>query len=160
MNIHSLSHSSVLRLHRYWLRFPSRIIFSTVVVALIVGEWSISANALTLEYRCQATPDAVFRIASETVRGMNRWPWAEIIESKRTIKTFVRNWRNFGIPVWIQVHALEAEKDSNQTELNIQWEQTLDPLNYPDLFDFLEVFDDGQRKEKLGCHRSGTDIGL
>lgn len=131
-----------------------------MVIALIVGEWSISAHASTLEYRCRAMPDAVFQKARETVQEMDRWPWAKIIESERTIKTFVRNWRNFGIPVWIQVHALEAEKDSNQTELDIKWEQTLDPLNYPDLFDFLEAFDDGQRKEKLGCYRSGTDIGL
>ncbi len=160
MNIRLLSYGSVLRLHRYCLPFSSRIILSTVVVALIVGVCSISANALTLEYRCRATPDAVFRIVSETVQEMNRWPWAEIIESERTIKTFVRNWRNFGIPVWIQVHALEDKTESTQTELDILWEQTLDPLNYPDLFDFLEAFDDGQRKKKLGCHRSGTDIGL
>lgn len=87
-----------------------------VVTALIVGEWSISANALTLEYRCRATPDAVFRIASETVREMNRWPWAKIIESERTIKTFFRNWRNFGVPVWIQVHALKIKR--SQLRLN------------------------------------------
>ncbi len=160
MNIYSLFYSSLLRLHRYCLPFSSRIIISMVVVALIVGECSISANALTLEYRCRATPDAVFRTASETVQVMNRWPWAKIIESDRTIKTFVRNWRNFSIPVWIQVHTLEDKTESIKTALDIQWEQTLDPLNYPDLFDFLEAFDDGQRKKKLGCLRSGTDIGL
>ena len=155
-----LSCSSALRLHPYCLPLSSRIILSTVVIALIVGEWSISAHALTLQYRCRATPDAVFQIASKTVQEMDRWPWVKIIESERTIKTFVRNWRNFGIPVWIQVYALEDKTDSPRTELDIQWEQTLDPLNYPDLFDFLEVFDDGQRKKKLGCRRSGTDIGL
>ena len=126
----------------------------------MVGEWPISANALTLEYQCRGNPDAVFRMASETVKKMNSWPWVEVIESERTIKTVVRNWRNFGIPVWIQVNGLEDKKDSIQAKLNIQWEQTLDPLNYPDLFDFLENFDEGQRKKELGCERTGTDIGL
>ena len=160
MSTNSLSYNSTWRYKRYRLRFVSRIIFSTVVVALIVGEWPISVNALTLEYRCRGTPDAVFQIVSETVQAMNRWPWVEIIKSERTIKTVVRNWRNFGIPVWIQVKGIETEKDPSHTQLNIQWEQTLDPLNYPDLFDFLEAFDEGQRKKKLGCERSGTDIGL
>ncbi len=160
VNIHSTSTSFTLCFHRDRLPYLSRIIFSAVVVGLIVGGWSISAHALTLEYRCQATPDAVFQIVRETVKEMNRWPWVKIIESKRTIKTFVRNRRNFGVPVWIQVQGLETEKDSTRTELAIQWEQTLDPLNYPDLFDFLEAFDDDQRKKQLGCQRSGTDIGL
>ena len=160
VNIHSSSDCYTLCFHRYRLCFLARIVISAVVIALAVGEGSFSAHASTLEYGCRATPDAVFQLARETVREMNRWPWAKIIESERTIKTFVRNWRNFGIPVWIKVHALEDKKDSTQTELNIQWEQTLDPLNYPDLFDFLVAFNDGQRKKKLGCHRSGTDIGL
>ena len=160
MSIHSSSYISTWWFYHYRLRLVSRIIFSAVVVALIVGEWPISANAITLKYRCRARPDAVFQMTSETVQAMNSWPWAEIIESERTIKTIVRNWRNFRIPVWIQVKSLDPEKVPIHTNLNIQWEQTLDPLNYPDLFDFLEAFDERQRKKKLGCERSGTDIGL
>ncbi len=158
--MHSLLSHFALCFHCSRLPIPSGIIVSAVVVALIVGGGSNSANALTLKYRCRAAPDAVFQVARETVREMNRWPWAKIIESERTIKTFVRNWRNFGIPVWIQVHTSDNKKDSSQTELDIQWEHTLDPLNFPDLFDFLEAFDDGQRNKQLGCQRSGTDIGL
>lgn len=40
------------------------------------------------------------------------------------------------------------------------WEQTMDPVNYPDVTLFMDTFWEQQKALGLNCVDAGTDVGL
>ena len=119
-----------------------------------------SAVALDLGLRCRADPDAVFQAATLAAQSIPDWRAIRVIPQHRTIKAVVRNWRNFSVPVWIEVRGgVDAGTQAN-TELHLMWEQSMEPLNYPDVVLFMDAFREQQEALGLDCMGIGTDIGL
>jgi hypothetical protein len=130
-----------------------------VGLILVVPLAKSPALALDVGYRCEATPAAVFRLATQTAQAMPAWRSVRILHTQWTIKAVVRNWRNLGVPMWIQVHPAAESTSNGQSELHLLWEQSMEPLNAPDLNTFVAVFGREQRALGLGCSWTGTEIG-
>ena len=133
------------------------------VVPLLLVTLALSptpARALDLGYACRADADAVFGVASEAAQVMPHWRSIRVVDRDRTVKAVVRGWRNIAVPVWIQVRASRPGESDAQSELHVLWEQSMEPLNDPDLTPFFERFDERQRAQGLDCVGIGTDVGL
>ena len=118
------------------------------------------AFSLDLGYHCQAPPDIVFGAVRKAAQETPGWRSVQIIDEHLTIKSVVRNWRNFGVPIWIKVRGSKSKETIQaHSELHIVWEQAMEPLNYPDLVPFLATFQKNQERLKLNCVGAGTDIG-
>ena len=91
---------------------------------------------------------------------MPQWRSVRIVEDQRTVKAMVKNLRNYAVPVVIQVQ-VKSQKDANDiVEVHVLWEQTMDPVNYPDMFPFIDTFWEQQKALGLNCVDAGTDVGL
>ena len=128
------------------------------VLALVLAS-SQSASALDLGLRCRADPDAVFQAATLAAQSMPNWRAIRVIPQHRTIKVVVRSWRNFSVPVWIQVRRGTETGTQSNTKLHLMWEQSMEPLNYPDVMLFMDAFREQQEALGLECVGMGTDIG-
>lgn len=113
-----------------------------------------SAEAQEVAYACGADADAVFGVTREAAEAMPDWRSLRVVDRDRTVRAVVRGRRNIAVPVWLQVRESEA-----RSELHVMWEQSMEPLNYPDLIPFLDVFDERQEARGLACVPIGTDIG-
>ena len=121
------------------------------------GFWGVSL-AMNLGVRCQADPDFVFLAVKIAAQAMPQWRSVRIIEDKRVVKAVVLNQRNFGVPILIQVQPQDEPHGS--VEVHVYWEQTMDPVNYPDLLVFMDAFWEQQKASGLNCIDAGTDVGL
>ena len=140
-------------------KFALRLLTALLLLTAYVGIPTGSASALDVSYRCKAEAGNVFVVAKETVWEMSAWRSIRIVDHERTIKAVVRNWRNFAVPVWIQVRASLSGASDEGTEVHLLWEQGMEPLNYPDVIPFLEAFGERQKTLGLECIGTGTDIG-
>lgn len=134
-----------------------------LVVSLLLAFAAMSptpARALDLGYACRADADRVFVLVRETVRDMTRWRAIRIMARERTVRAVVRGWRNIAVPVWIRVREAHPGSPDARSELHVMWEQSMEPLNHPDLIPFFEGFDERQGAHGLDCVGIGTDIGL
>lgn len=139
-------------------KFLQHIMFFGTIGIIALGP--NPALGLDVSYECHAAPDSVFHGASVAVNEMTDWRSIRMMDRERTIKAVVRNWRNFGVPIWIQVRPSNLENPTDQSELHLLWEQAMEPLNYPDLYPFLTTFERQQQTLGLNCVWTGTNIGL
>ena len=116
--------------------------------------------AMDLIARCQADPDSVFHAVRESAQAMPQWRSFRVVEDQRAVKAMVKNLRNYPVPVVIQVQTLSQESAKDIVEVHVRWEQTMDPVNYPDMFDFIDTFWEQQKVLGLNCVDGGTDVGL
>lgn len=105
-------------------------------------------------YHCDGTPDAVFQTATDAAREMKNWRSLDVIPRERTIKAVAPNIRTLPTLLWIRVNP----QDSG-SELRLSFEQSMRPLNEPDLGAFIKDFDRKQTDRHLQCVSRGTDIG-
>ncbi len=139
---------------------PFGLVSVILLSFLLGGLGATPVLALDLTYRCRADPDTVFRVVSQIAKGMTDWRSLHTTKSQRTMRAVVRNWRNFSVPVWVEVRPVAEEDPGMVTELHVLWEQGMEPLNYPDLNPFITVFVRQQDTLELGCKRTGIDVGL
>ena len=116
--------------------------------------------AMDLIARCQADPDKVFHAVRESAAAMPQWRSFRVVEDQRAVKAMVKNLRNYPVPVVIQVQTMSQEGAEDIAEVHVRWEQTMDPVNYPDMFDFIDLFWEQQKVLGLNCVDAGTDVGL
>ena len=117
-------------------------------------------HALDIGYACQADANAVFHVATEAAQDMPHWRSIRVVDRERIVRAVVRSWRNIAVPIWIQVRVPTPGESDAQSELHVMWEQSMEPLNYPDLISFMETFGERQQTEGLDCTSIGTDVGL
>jgi len=67
---------------------------------------------------------------------------------------------NYAVPVVIQVQTKSQEDSKNIVEVHMLWEQTMDPVNYPDVTPVMDTFWEQQKARGLNCVDCGTDVGL
>jgi hypothetical protein len=120
----------------------------------------VEALAMNLGVRCHADPDSVFQAVRESAQAMPQWRSVRIVEGHRAVKAIVLNWRNYGVPVLIQVQTKGQEDSRDIVEVHMLWEQTMDPVNYPDVLLFMDTFWEQQKALELNCIDAGTDVGL
>ena len=139
-----------------WVKFLIFLFVISVLVSALSGE----ALAMDLIARCQADPDAVFHAVRESAAAMPQWRSFRVVEDQRAVKAMVKNLRNYPVPVVIQVQTISQDGVKDIVEVHVRWEQTMDPVNYPDMFDFIDTFWDQQKVLGLNCVDGGTDVGL
>ena len=122
--------------------------------------FSDPAAAMDLIAACESSPDEVFPAVRESVKEMSRWRSIRVVEKEHAVKAMVFNLRNYPVPVVIQVQPLNLEDSRKGSQIHIRWEQTMDPVNYPDMFQFLDAFWAQQKALGLNCVDGGTDVGL
>jgi hypothetical protein len=143
------------------LRIPRLKSFITPFVIGVFGPILLGqALAMNLGVRCQADPDSVFQAVRESAQAMPHWRSIRVVEGQRAVKAMVLNWRNYAVPVVIQVQSNLQDDSKDIVEVHVLWEQTMDPVNYPDLTLFMETFWETQELLKLNCVDHGTDVGL
>ena len=143
------------------LRSYRLISFTFLFVIYILGHtFSKETLAMNLGVRCHADPNSVFQAVWESAQAMPQWRSVRILEQHRTVKAMVRNWRNYAVPVVIQVQTKPQKDSKDIVEVHVLWEQTMDPVNYPDMIPFMETFWEHQKLLSLNCADNGTDIGL
>jgi len=130
------------------------------IICFIGATFSGEVLAMNLGVRCHAHPDSIFQAVRESVQAMSQWRSVRIIESQRAVKAIVLNWRNYAVPVVIQVQTKPQEDSKDVVEVHVLWEQTMDPVNYPDMILFTDTFWERQKALKLNCIDAGTDVGL
>ena len=108
--------------------------------------WTSETRAMSIIARCQADPETVFQTVKESTQAMDQWRSVRYVDDQRAVKAMVRNWRNYAVPVVIQVQTSPREDLNNVAELHIYWEQTMDPVNYPDMFFFMDTFWNSKRR--------------
>lgn len=141
----------------HYLRFFTQMLLLPLLIgAFFLGE----ALAMNLGVRCDADPDTVFQTVKESAQAMPKWRSVQIVEEKRAVKAMVLNWRNYAVPVIIQVKTKPQGDSKDMVEVHVLWEQTMDPVNYPDMFMFIDTFWEQQKVLGLNCVDGGTDIGL
>jgi hypothetical protein len=74
--------------------------------------------------------------------------------------TIVLNWRNYPVPVFIQIRNTPQGESKDIVEVHMLWELTMDPVNYPDVTLFMDTFWEQQKALGLNCVDGGTDVGL
>lgn len=118
-----------------------------------------SAHALEMIYSCNAPQDKVYAVARQVARDSPELHALTIIDGEHTIKAFVRNWRNFGVPVWILVQTDPERPTPDSSQLRLSWPQDMEPLNAPDLFPFMTAFENAGNTAGFHCASVGTGIG-
>ena len=131
-----------------------------MLMPFLAGLSMSPAHALDVGYACQADANTVFEVATSAAQDMPWWRSVRVVDRERTIRAVVRGWRNIAVPIWIQVSAPTPGESDAQSELHVMWEQSMEPLNYPDLISFMETFGERQQTEGLDCTGMGTDVGL
>ena len=130
-----------------------------VELLLIIAFGGFSVFALDLGYSCQAHPSAVFDTISQTTKEMKDWRSIRRVSDEYTIKAVVRNWRNLAVPIWVTVRLSPTGEHESNSEMHILWEQSMEPLNYPDMYTFLNIFQLRQQDADLHCVWIGSDVG-
>ena len=80
---------------------------------------------------------------------MPQWRSFRVVEEQRAVKAMVKNLRNYPVPVVIQVQTMSQEGAKDIAEVHVRWEQTMDPVNYPDMFDFIAMFWEATKSSRL-----------
>lgn len=142
------------KLHRLF-RHP--ILLMPGILATVFSSPSV---ALDLGVRCQANPDSVFQVVREAALAMPQWRSIRVVEGQRAVKAIVLNLKNYGVPVVIQVQSNSEDGTNRTSEVHMFWEQTMDPVNYPDVLLFMDSFWERQKALGLNCINTGTDVGL
>lgn len=115
---------------------------------------------MNLGVRCHADPDSVFQAVRESAQAMRQWRSIRVMKDQRALKAIVLNWRNYGVPVVIQVQSTSQDEPNGSVEVHMLWEKTMDPVNYPDVLLFMDTFWERQKALELNCIDAGTDVGL
>jgi hypothetical protein len=142
-------------------QFPSWYFSTSLPFVFFIGATlSGEGLAMNLGVRCHADPDSVFQAVRESAQAMTQWRSVRVVEGQRAVKAMVLNRRNYGVPVVIQVQTKSQEDSKDVVEVHVFWEQTMDPVNYPDMILFMDTFWEKQKALSLKCVDGGTDIGL
>ena len=145
----------------YNYQFPLRSCSKSLLLTLLIGAiFSGEALAMDLIAQCQADPDKVFHAVRESAQAMPQWRSFRVVKDQRAVKAMVKNLRNYPVPVVIQVQTKSLKDSQEIAEVHVRWEQTMDPVNYPDMFDFIDTFWEQQKVLGLNCVDGGTDVGL
>lgn len=145
----------------FGLRFHTWGFFTSFLFTGFIGAtFSGKALGMNLGVQCPADPETVFQAVKETAQAMPQWRSIRIVEGQRAVKAMVLNWRNYAVPVVIQVQAKSQEDAKDVVEIHVEWEQTMDPINYPDVTLFKDTFWEQQKAFGLNCVDAGTDVGL
>ncbi len=143
------------------IRFYMFKFFTILFVINALGpKFSGEALGMNLGVRCQADPDMVFQAVRESAQAMPQWKSIRVVEDQRAVKAMVKNLRNYSVPVVIQVQTKSQEDAKDIVEVHVLWEQTMDPVNYPDVTLFMDTFWEEQKALELNCVDDGTDVGL
>ena len=143
--------------HTFHPRFGFISLFLLLFMSSILASETLGMN---IGVRCQAEPDTVYQAVKESVQTMSQWRSVRYVDDQRAVKAMVKNLRNYPVPVVIQVQTTQLEDSKEVVEVHIQWEQTMDPVNYPDMFFFMDTFWEKQKALGLNCVDGGTDVGL
>ena len=118
-----------------------------------------SAYAFDLIYACNGPQDKVYATARRAARETPELQALTVVDGEHTLKAFVRNRRNAGVPVWILVQTDPEQRSPDTSELRLSWPQGMEPLNAPDLSTFWDAFETARSDTGFQCASVGTEIG-